>query len=112
MAKRKTEPETYQCPDCGNTTEIQRLSGRTRSVGHLKWMWCVRCKASTNHALVRPPQLRLGRVLLVRFAPRRVPGFVSLQVAALDAAGRRATLRLLPFFLTHGTVPLCGGGDG
>jgi len=50
---KKTEPEVYRCPDCENTTQIQRVTGRKKKTGHLKWMWCVRCKKSTNHAMVR-----------------------------------------------------------
>jgi len=51
---RPVEPETYQCPDCGATTQIQRLSHRKKAPGHLKWMWCVRCEETTNHELVGP----------------------------------------------------------
>ena len=45
---KQTEPEIYRCPGCGNTTQIQRRSGLKKKAGHLKWMWCVRCKATTN----------------------------------------------------------------
>lgn len=52
VGKKQTEPEVYQCPDCGYKTAIQRPTGRKKKVGHLKWMWCVRCKATTNHTMV------------------------------------------------------------
>lgn len=38
------------CVDCGNAFPIQRRSGRGRKRGHIKHLWCIRCKRVQPHS--------------------------------------------------------------
>ena len=43
--------EEFYCCKCGNKgIPIVRLSGKERSPGHLKKLWCLKCCAEVNHA--------------------------------------------------------------
>ena len=37
------------CPDCGNIQVIYRKVHKRKPYGHLKRLWCYRCKKVTNH---------------------------------------------------------------
>ena len=41
------------CPVCGNVQTIYRRKSRTKSFGHLKMLWCFKCKKRTNHFELR-----------------------------------------------------------
>ena len=36
---------TLECPVCGEKFTVPRRKGRQRSVGHIKDIWCPRCKS-------------------------------------------------------------------
>lgn len=38
-----------ECVACGNRTMIQRKDSKDRPAGHVKHMWCPRCKARRPH---------------------------------------------------------------
>jgi hypothetical protein len=39
----------YACVACGGRQTIQRQQGYKRARGHLKYLWCVRCRERVNH---------------------------------------------------------------
>jgi hypothetical protein len=41
---------TLVCHACGNRTVIQRPRARKRPKGHVKTMWCWRCKGTRQHS--------------------------------------------------------------
>lgn len=50
MAKdREIVPTTLECKDCGNVQEIQRKRGSMKKEGHIKSLWCFKCKSTTYH---------------------------------------------------------------
>jgi hypothetical protein len=48
----KTVSELYECPECTAVQQIQRLLSSMKAPGHLKWLWCLNCKAATNHVKI------------------------------------------------------------
>lgn len=49
------EISDFYCTKCGNKSiPLARRNGRYREAGHLKKLWCYRCRAEVNHAEVRP----------------------------------------------------------
>ena len=40
--------ETYVCSDCGWKYTIWRRASNKRAVGHLKWLFCLKCNKSRN----------------------------------------------------------------
>lgn len=40
--------EQYWCSTCKTRRMIQRPSGKVKSMGHFKKMWCVGCQAEVN----------------------------------------------------------------
>ena len=38
-----------KCSDCGNVTNIPRFKGEWRKKGHIKTLWCFKCKKDTQH---------------------------------------------------------------
>lgn len=38
-----------RCTECQNVTIIPRPKGKKRKEGHIKHMWCYRCKKETAH---------------------------------------------------------------
>jgi len=42
-------PSKMFCSICGNIQEIQRPKRKTRKNGHIKDLWCIRCKTETKH---------------------------------------------------------------
>lgn len=50
MMRRKNATETnLVCPECGNIQTIYRKSCKRKRYGHLKLLWCYKCKEVTNH---------------------------------------------------------------
>lgn len=50
MGRLVTDHEFYCCR-CGNRgLPVIRKSGQEREAGHLKKLWCIKCKQETNHA--------------------------------------------------------------
>ena len=43
---KKIKVETYICPNCGQKMYVPRIRSRER--GHIKDMWCARCKGITK----------------------------------------------------------------
>jgi ribosomal protein S27E len=52
MYKRTVETKLI-CPQCGNIQTMFRLASKTKSFGHLKMLWCFRCKKRINHFELR-----------------------------------------------------------
>lgn len=46
---RHTAEARLRCTRCGNLQSIRRLRGRLRRPGHLKRIWCIRCRQRTLH---------------------------------------------------------------
>lgn len=44
MRKNVTE-RTFCCPDCGTIATAYKKSSRRTTKGHIKHMWCWKCKA-------------------------------------------------------------------
>lgn len=38
-----------RCTICGTVSTVPRNHGRQREVGHIKTMWCWKCKNETDH---------------------------------------------------------------
>jgi hypothetical protein len=38
-----------ECTKCGEVQSIQRLKNRNRGKGHIKHLWCIKCKEKTAH---------------------------------------------------------------
>lgn len=51
MGKPKlTYVDTYlECCECGNILKIWRYYSRQKEVGHIKHMYCYKCKETTPH---------------------------------------------------------------
>lgn len=43
------ELSTLICPKCNNKAYIWRPSGKKRKTGHLKKLYCYKCKIKINH---------------------------------------------------------------
>ena len=43
-----TISEVY-CSDCGSMTTVPRKKNKQREKGHVKDLWCIRCKTTTKH---------------------------------------------------------------
>lgn len=48
-SKYNTVRTILKCPNCGELTTIHRLASRQKKVGHLKKLYCYRCKKEVNH---------------------------------------------------------------
>lgn len=44
-----------QCPECGTVSYIFRQAGKQRKAGHLKKLYCYKCKKDVNQVEVRDP---------------------------------------------------------
>lgn len=45
----------FYCVKCGNKgMSIVRIAGKERESGHLKKIWCFKCKEETNHVECKP----------------------------------------------------------
>lgn len=45
----------FYCTKCGGRSiPLPRKNGRFKEPGHLKSLWCFRCKEEVNHAEIRP----------------------------------------------------------
>jgi len=38
-----------ECIECGHIMTIQRKNSKNRATGHIKHLWCIRCKKRTRH---------------------------------------------------------------
>ena len=47
--KKKMKSSTMKCTQCGTEYTIQRVVGKEKECGHLKKVWCVKCRKDTNH---------------------------------------------------------------
>lgn len=47
--KKKTILSNLRCAECQNVTILPRPKGRKRKDGHVKHMWCFKCKKETAH---------------------------------------------------------------
>ena len=49
------ELSQFYCTQCGSKgIPIQRIRGQEREAGHLKKIYCLKCKCQTNHCEVKP----------------------------------------------------------
>lgn len=46
---RSVELSYFECPECQHIFPIPRKIGRFREKGHIKDLWCPRCKEITKH---------------------------------------------------------------
>lgn len=44
-----TTPSNMACTECGHVFPIARKRAKRKSVGHIKHLWCIKCKADTAH---------------------------------------------------------------
>lgn len=51
--KSRTVLTDLVCTECGNVAQIRRRCKRLREVGHIKDLWCYKCKKVTKHFEVR-----------------------------------------------------------
>jgi len=49
----KTVITWLRCEECGSLFPISRHAGRQRKVGHIKDLWCVKCKKTTKHIEIK-----------------------------------------------------------
>lgn len=42
-------PTSLTCTKCGLVQTIQRKYAKRKKVGHIKPLWCIRCKKRTRH---------------------------------------------------------------
>lgn len=55
MSKGKASLSDFYCTECGSRgIPIMRKAGQSREPGHLKKLFCLKCKRETNHVEVRP----------------------------------------------------------
>lgn len=55
MSKGKASLSDFYCTECGSRgIPIMRKAGQSREPGHLKKLFCLKCKKETNHVEVRP----------------------------------------------------------
>ena len=45
----KTVSSDLRCKCCDNLFPIPRRKGNRRASGHIKHLWCIRCKERTEH---------------------------------------------------------------
>ena len=50
---RHTTERRFKCPVCGTVLTAYKLSSRRTSAGHIKTMWCYKCKKVQNFTQVR-----------------------------------------------------------
>ena len=90
MCKGKMALSDFYCTECGSKgIPIMRKPGQNREAGHLKRLFCLKCKTETNHVEIRPygtyqyssflEEFNLGRF----FEGKRIP------VSKLDGCGDR-----------------------
>lgn len=51
MARRTTKSfimRTFKCPECGEKFTASKGSGHRTPSGHVKMLWCYKCKLFTN----------------------------------------------------------------
>lgn len=46
---RFTIPKTLKCSDCGNIVVIHRKMSKNKKAGHLKKLYCIKCRKEVNH---------------------------------------------------------------
>lgn len=50
MKKKGSMSETsLKCTECGNVNTLFRDSGWRKKDGHIKTVWCFKCKKETDH---------------------------------------------------------------
>lgn len=47
--KQKLSETRLVCPYCNSIETIHRRSSKRKPYGHLKWLWCYKCRKRTNH---------------------------------------------------------------
>ena len=50
---RNVTERRFKCPDCGTVQTAYKLSSRRTAAGHIKTMWCYKCKKVKNFTQVR-----------------------------------------------------------
>lgn len=49
MLNGKMIQTNLKCNECGNVANIMRKDGEKRKKGHVKDLWCWKCKKETKH---------------------------------------------------------------
>ncbi|QIA28712.1 hypothetical protein [Phage f2b1] len=52
-SKKATVPAHLNCGECNNPVQILRVRGRMKEKGHVKDMWCYKCKKETKHIEIK-----------------------------------------------------------
>ena len=55
--KKKTYLTELVCLNCGNIDIIQRLYYHKKSIGHIKDLWCYKCKEKTKNYEIKDKNL-------------------------------------------------------
>lgn len=55
--KRHCTKTRLICPICGNIQTIFRQSNKCREFGHIKTIWCFKCKEKTNHIEIKDEEI-------------------------------------------------------
>jgi hypothetical protein len=49
MTKRMTEIHDFVCTECGNIIPLPRRLRENKAEGHVKHVYCFKCKTKTKH---------------------------------------------------------------
>lgn len=60
---RNISISTFKCTECGETIELPRKNGQAREKGHLKTVYCIKCKKDTKHEEIRKFDIKDIRTL-------------------------------------------------
>jgi predicted RNA-binding Zn-ribbon protein involved in translation (DUF1610 family) len=50
---KNTTERIFQCPECGEKMTAYKKSSRRTAVGHIKTMWCYRCKSERQFVQIK-----------------------------------------------------------
>ena len=53
MKGRNTTMSEFYCVECGSRIYLPRCTGQQRKDGHIKHIWCTKCKQETAHVEIK-----------------------------------------------------------
>lgn len=63
MRSNKFEISSFMCSECGGTFPLPRQKARKREKGHIKDLWCPKCKKIVKTIEIRPRDLGMIRTM-------------------------------------------------
>lgn len=51
MASQMTTPSNLKCEECSSIFPVARKRAKRKEVGHIKHVWCIKCKNETAHTV-------------------------------------------------------------